>query len=117
MRVTNVEPGVIMTNIFENSAETTRFDKTSPYKQIMRRNGKMFSAGFRIATQPEAVAATILESVTTDDYRLRWPVGPDAHGMIEGRARISDEDWVAMGAELTDEEYNGRYKEWFGIDL
>lgn len=117
VRVTNVEPGVIMTNIFENSAATTRFDKTSPYKQIMRRNGKMFSAGFRIATQPEAVAATILESVTTDDYRLRWPVGPDAHGMIEGRARISDEDWVAMGAELTDEEYNGRYKEWFGIDL
>ncbi len=117
VRVVNVEPGVIMTNIFENSAETTRYDKTSPYKQIMRRNGKMFAAGFRIQTQPDEVAETILEAITSEDYRLRWPVGVDAHGMIEGRARISDEDWVAMGGDLTDEEYNGRYREWFGIEL
>jgi len=117
VRVVNVEPGVIMTNIFENSAETTRYDKTSPYKQIMRRNGKMFAAGFRIQTQPDEVAETILEAITTEDYRLRWPVGIDAHGMIEGRARIADEDWVAMGDALSDEEYNGRYKEWFGIEL
>lgn len=117
VRVVNVEPGVIMTNIFENSAETTRYDKTSPYKQIMRRNGKMFAAGFRIQTQPDEVAETILEAITTEDYRLRWPVGVDAHGMIGGRARISDEDWVAMGDALTDEEYNGRYQEWFGVEL
>ena len=117
VRVVNVEPGVIMTNIFENSAETTRYDKTSPYKQIMRRNGKMFAAGFRLQTQPDEVAETILEAITTEDYKLRWPVGVDAHGMIEGRARISDEDWVAMGADLSDEEYNGRYREWFGIEL
>jgi NAD(P)-dependent dehydrogenase (short-subunit alcohol dehydrogenase family) len=117
VRVVNVEPGVIMTNIFENSAETTRYDKTSPYKSIMRRNGKMFAAGFRLQTQADEVAETILEAITTPDYKLRWPVGADARGMIEGRARISDEDWVAMGAELSDEEYNGRYKEWFGVDL
>ena len=29
VRVVNVEPGVIMTSIFENSAEQTRYDKTS----------------------------------------------------------------------------------------
>jgi NAD(P)-dependent dehydrogenase (short-subunit alcohol dehydrogenase family) len=39
VRVVNVEPRVIMTNIFENSAEQTRYDKTSPYQPIMRRNG------------------------------------------------------------------------------
>lgn len=33
------------------------------------------------------------------------------------RARISDEEWVAMGGELSDEEYNARFKRYFGIDL
>ncbi|MDZ7827430.1 MAG: SDR family oxidoreductase [Gammaproteobacteria bacterium] len=117
VRVVNVEPGVIMTSIFENSAETTRYDKTSPYKQIMRRNGKMFAAGFRIGTPPDRVAETILEAITTDEYRLRWPVGEDAEGMLKGRAAITDEAWIAMGEDLSDEEYNGNYRRWFGIEL
>ncbi len=57
VRVVNVEPGVIMTSIFENSQGATRYDKTSPYQPIMRRNGKLFAAGFRDATQPDVVAA------------------------------------------------------------
>jgi NAD(P)-dependent dehydrogenase (short-subunit alcohol dehydrogenase family) len=117
VRVVNVEPGVIMTSIFDNSAPATRYDKHSPYKQIMRRNGKMFAAGFRAGTPPEDVAEVILNAINAEDYQLRWPVGDDAFGMIAGRARISDEDWVRMGDELSDEEYNGRFKDWYGIDL
>jgi NAD(P)-dependent dehydrogenase (short-subunit alcohol dehydrogenase family) len=117
IRVAIIEPGVIMTAIFENSAPATRWDKTSPYKQIMRRNGKMFAAGFRVAAQPEIVAAAILEAVTTDRPRLRYPVGRDAEGIVAGRARMSDEEWVAMGADLSDEEYNARFKKYFGIEL
>jgi hypothetical protein len=37
--------------------------------------------------------------------------------MAQGRSRISDEDWVAMGGELSDEEYNARFKRYFGIEL
>jgi len=33
------------------------------------------------------------------------------------RARITDEEWVGMGGELSDEEYNARSKRPFGIDL
>ena len=117
VRVVNIEPGVVMTSIFENSAAATRYDRSSPYRQIMRRNGKMFAAGFRLQTGPEEVAEAILEAITTDDYRLRWPVGEDAHGMIEGRARIRDEDWIAMGDDLSDDEYARRYRDWFGVEL
>jgi hypothetical protein len=46
VRVAIIEPGVIQTAIFENSAGATRYDKTSPYGQIMPRNGKLFAAGF-----------------------------------------------------------------------
>ncbi|MEZ5552357.1 MAG: SDR family oxidoreductase [Pseudomonadales bacterium] len=117
VRVVNVEPGVIMTSIFENSAEQTRYDKTSPYQPIMRRNGKVFAAGFKRAVPPEKVAEAILQAATTDDYRLRWPVGPDAEGMLAARQRLAAEDWVQMGDDLSDQEYNARFKAHFGIDI
>ena len=117
IRVAIIEPGVIQTAIFENSAGATRYDKTSPYRQIMRRNGKLFAAGFRNPGQAATVAAAILDAITTDRPRLRYPVGVDAEGMAAGRARISDEEWVAMGGELSDEEYNARFKRYFGIEL
>ncbi len=117
VRVVNIEPGVILTNIFENSAATTRYEKSSPYQPIMRRNGKIYAAGFRAGVQPQVVAETILEAVTTADYRLRWPVGADAVGFASGRPQISDEAWVAMGDDLGDEDYNRRFFEYFGIRL
>jgi NAD(P)-dependent dehydrogenase (short-subunit alcohol dehydrogenase family) len=117
VRVAIVEPGVIQTAIFENSAGATRYDKTSPYRQIMRRNGKLFAAGFRNPGRPETVAEVIAEAVATDRPRLRYLVGADAEGLAAGRARISDEEWVAMGGPLDDAEYNARFKRYFGIEL
>jgi NAD(P)-dependent dehydrogenase (short-subunit alcohol dehydrogenase family) len=117
IRVVNVEPGVVMTSIFENSAEATRYDRTSPYQPIMRRNGKLFAAGFRDPAQADEVAAAILTAVRSPEYRLRWLVGRDAAGLAEGRARIDDEAWVAMGEDLPDEEYNRRFLAYFGIRL
>jgi NAD(P)-dependent dehydrogenase (short-subunit alcohol dehydrogenase family) len=117
VRVAIIEPGVIQTAIFENSAGATRYDKSSPYRQIMRRNGKLFAAGFRNPGRPETVAEVIFEAVTTERPRLRYLVGTDAEGMAAGRARISDEEWVAMGGGLDDAEYNARFKRYFGIEL
>jgi len=117
IRVVIIEPGVIMTKIFENSAPATRYDKTSPYKDIMRRNGKMFVAGFKQGTPPEEVASVILEASETADYKLRWPVGPDAHSMIAGRAKMTDEEWVDMGDDLSDQEYNELFAARFNIEL
>ena len=117
IRVVNIEPGVVMTKIFENSAEATRYDKASPYQPLTRRNGKLFAAGFRDPVQPDDVAETILAAITSTEYRLRWPVGKDALGLFHGRRKISDECWVAMGDDLSDEDYNRRFDEYFGIRL
>ena len=117
IRVVNIEPGVVMTSIFENSAEATRYDKTSPYQPITRRNGKLFAAGFRDPAQPDDVAETIFAAITSREYRLRWLVGKDALGLFQGRRKISDESWVAMGDALSDEDYNRRFAEYFGIEL
>jgi len=117
VRVAIIEPGVIQTAIFENSAGATRYDKSSPYRQIMRRNGKLFAAGFRNPGRAETVAEVIFEAATTERPRLRYLVGTDAEGLAAGRARISDEEWVAMGGGLDDAEYNARFKRYFGIEL
>jgi NAD(P)-dependent dehydrogenase (short-subunit alcohol dehydrogenase family) len=117
VRVVHVEPGVVMTAIFENSATATRYEKSSPYQPIMRRNGKLFAAGFADPAQPDDVAKTILDAITSSEYRLRWPVGKDAVGFYRGRPTISDEDWVALGDDLSDQEYNQRFVDYFGIKL
>ena len=117
VRVVNIEPGVIMTNIFENSADATRYDKQSPYQPLMRRNGKVFAAGFKRAVQADIVAATILEAITTDHFQMRWPVGADAEGLMSARHVVPSEEWVSMGADLSDEQYNKKFKTYFGIDL
>jgi len=117
VRVVNVEPGVIMTNIFENSAEQTRYEKTSPYQPIMRRNGKVFAAGFKRAVPAERVAEVILQAIESDEYQLRWPVGPDAEGFMAARNTLPSEAWVRMGDDLSDEEYNAKFAEYFGVEL
>ncbi len=83
----------------------------------MRRNGKFYGAGFRDPAQPDQVAEAILAAITTDEYRLRWPVGKDAIGMIHGRPKISDEQWIDMGDDLSDQEYNDRFAKYFGVRL
>ena len=115
VRVSLVEPGVIMTKIFDNSAPATRYDKQSPYKSIMRRNGKIFGAGFELNTQPETVAETIHEAITTPNYKLRWPAGPDAQDVAAHMNSFAPEDFIALGADMSDDEYKERIFEMAGV--
>ena len=117
IRVKVIEPGVIMSNIFDNAKPQTIFDRSSPYLDLMRRNGKFYSAGHRANQPPEIVAEAILEAVESDSDRLRYVVGGDAEGILRGRGAMSDEDWIAMGADLGDEEYNREFRSRFGIEL
>jgi NAD(P)-dependent dehydrogenase (short-subunit alcohol dehydrogenase family) len=117
VRVVNVEPGVVLTSIFENAAEATRFDKTSPYMQVMRRNGKIYAAGFRDPAKPEDVADAIFEAITAKDYHLRWPVGKDAVGIAAARTTDVSDELISLGEDLNDEEYNERFHALFGIRL
>ncbi len=118
IRVVNVEPGVIMTNIFENSAEQTHYDKTSPYAHIMQHNGRVFGAGFERNVQPILVAETILEAITTENYKLRWPVGPDADGMAAVRNQEGlSEKWISLGAIKDKYEYADEFEKLFGFRI
>jgi hypothetical protein len=40
-----------------------------------------------------------------------------ARELIEGRARLDDADWVALGAVADDAEYYRRFRDLFGVDI
>ncbi len=116
VRVVLIEPGVVATSVFENSAPMTRYDKTSPYKPLMQRVGWLYRAGFKNPARPEDVASVIVGAVESESAPLRHVVGEDAEGLIAGRRGISDEEFIAL-ADLDDDAYKARYRDIFGIEL
>jgi hypothetical protein len=67
-------------------------------------------------TPPEDVAGQIREIIEGESWQLRYPVGPHAPIALAWRARISDEEWIAMLAG-TDAEWTARIKQEFGIEI
>ena len=77
----------------------------------------MYAALLKQASPPELAAETIFRVATTENAPLRTVVGDDAERMSAGRRNTSDEEWVALGEEMSDEEYAVRFKAVTGIDL
>jgi hypothetical protein len=65
---------------------------------------------------PEDVAQVILDAITTDTPKLRYLVGTDAETLMSARQKISDEEWIAMGREMTLEKFS-EIQSQMGIDL
>jgi NAD(P)-dependent dehydrogenase (short-subunit alcohol dehydrogenase family) len=103
IRVAIVEPGVVVTPIF---SKARRFaDPASPYFDHVRRLLVLYEKQMPHAAQPADAAAVIYEAATTTEPKLRWLVGDDARLLVAGRRRTSDEDYVAGGREMSEEEY------------
>ena len=78
---------------------------------------RLTPAGYLAATEASEVAAVIHHAVTTDEPRLRYAVSWGGPECIAGRARMTDEEWVALGAIEDDAEYYDAFSERFGIDI
>ena len=115
IRVAIVEPGVTKSAIFAKNVDTPH--RTGGYEMHYRRLFNFYAAGTAQATDPFEVAAVVYEAVTTDKPRLRYPVSWGGKEIIEGRERMSDEDWVALGAVTDDDEYHARFEKAFGVDI
>jgi hypothetical protein len=57
----------------------------------------------------------LYEAATTATPRLRWTVGEDARLMVAGRARTSDEDYVAGGQAMPDDQYLDEMRKRYGF--
>jgi hypothetical protein len=90
---------------------------TGAYDDHYRRLFDFYAAGMASATDPFEVGAVIHEAVTTDAPKLRYPCSWGGQELTSGRARLADEDWVALGAIADDAAYRARFSELFGLDI
>jgi NAD(P)-dependent dehydrogenase (short-subunit alcohol dehydrogenase family) len=105
IRVALIEPGFIVTPILDKALESMTPDPSSPYADIERRVATIFGQARTTGGAPQQVAEAIEHAITTNRPQLRHPVGVDARVLIQNRARMTDEEWIALGRKQTDEQY------------
>jgi NAD(P)-dependent dehydrogenase (short-subunit alcohol dehydrogenase family) len=115
IRVAIVEPGVTKSAIFAKNIDAP--NQSGAYDAAYRRLFQFYAAGMAHATDPFEVAAVIHHAVTTDTPQLRYAVSWGGPEIVEGRAAMSDQDWVALGAWIDDDDYYDDFARRFGIDL
>ncbi len=115
VRVAIVEPGVTKSAIFAKNIDMPNL--TGAYDPQYRRMFQMYAAGIGHATDPFEVAAVVHHAVTTDAPKLRYAVSWGAKELIDGRAAMTDEQWVELGNVATDDEYYDGFQRAFGLDL
>jgi NAD(P)-dependent dehydrogenase (short-subunit alcohol dehydrogenase family) len=115
IRVAIIEPGVTKSAIFAKNVETP--NTTGAYDAQYRRMLQMYAAGLNHATDPFEVAETIRHAIETDAPRLRYTVSWGGPELVEGRARMTDEEWVAIGLAPDDAGYIKAFGEAFGLDI
>jgi NAD(P)-dependent dehydrogenase (short-subunit alcohol dehydrogenase family) len=115
IRVAIIEPGVTKSAIFAKNVDMP--NSTGAYELHYRRMFDFYAVGIANATDPFEVAAVIEQAVTTDTPMLRYACSFGSSEIIEGRAKITDEEWVALGAIEDDVEYRDRFQQLFGLDI
>lgn len=114
IRVRIVEPGVTRTSLL---AKHTDLHADSVYADAYRRMFAFYLAGAAANVRPEAVAEVIAEAIDDPTPRLRYLCAYGATELAEGRARMSDDEWIALGAAASDDDYYDRFEQAFGLDI
>jgi NAD(P)-dependent dehydrogenase (short-subunit alcohol dehydrogenase family) len=114
IRVAIIEPGVTKSAIF---AKNTDFGGHRDYEPHRRRMFQFYAAGLANATDPFDVATVVHHAITTDSPTLRYPVSWAGPEIIDNRQRMTDEQWVALGAIADDDQYYRAFRDTFGLDI
>jgi NAD(P)-dependent dehydrogenase (short-subunit alcohol dehydrogenase family) len=114
VRVVLIEPGLVLTAIFGKRRLPSA---DSPYADLYRRSLALFPKLIESGSTAEDTAEIIAYSIRTETPRLRYLVGSDAETIVDHRARMTDEEFVAMGQCESDEDFFASFERHFGIDV
>ncbi len=103
IRVIVIEPGFISTPILDKGVAVEVGE--GPYAPHLRRMQALYRHALAGADPPGVVAQVIADALDDPTPRFRYLAGKDAPPVLEGRARMTDEEWIDMGREMTDDEY------------
>jgi len=115
IRVAIIEPGITKSAIFAKNVDAP--NQTGAYEDHYRRLFQFYAAGIPVATDPFEVARLIGHALTTDAPKLRYAVSWGGPEIVAGRARMTDEEWVALGVVADDAEYYARFQAAFDLDI
>lgn len=115
VRVAIIEPGVTKSSIFGKNADAS--NESGAYSDQYARMMQMYAAGFLRATDASEVAEVIRHAIETDEPKLRYHVSWGGRELIEGRAQMTDEQWVSLGSADTLEGYIVAFHDIFGLDI
>ncbi len=115
IRVAIVEPGVTKSAIFAKNIDAP--NQTGAYDAAYRRMFQMYAAGLAHATDPFEVGKVVHHAITTDQPQLRYAVSWGAKEMIDGRAAMTDQQWVALGNIEDDDDYYHAFADRFGLAI
>ena len=115
IRVAIIEPGVTKSAIFAKNIDAP--NQSGAYDAAYRRLFQMYAAGLVNATDPFEVGKVVHYAITTDQPQLRYSVSWGAAELIAGRAAMTDEAWVALGAIEDDEDYYAAFAAAFGLAI
>jgi NAD(P)-dependent dehydrogenase (short-subunit alcohol dehydrogenase family) len=116
IRVAIVEPGVVITPIFDKAAQRP-LDTASPYFEWTMRTGRLLLAGLVNPSTSEDTAEVIWRAITTDTPALRYRVGHDAETVAVARYATTDEDWIAGLIVDDDAQWRANMQAWAGTDV
>ena len=116
IRVAAIEPGVILTPIFEKALSRPALTD-SPYQSQSSRLVHFFVTALGAPTMPDAVADAVWHAITTDDPELRYTVGPDADRLATAYASTGSDEWIARAGDLDDEAWKKFFGEASGVPL
>ena len=115
IRVAIIEPGVTKSAIFAKNIDAP--NQTGAYDPPYARMFQFYARGINEATDPFEVGAIVHEAITTVTPKLRYAVSWASQAMIDGRRAMTDEAWVALGAEPDDAGYYDTFDRVFGVDI
>lgn len=104
IRIIVIEPGFISTPILDKGGDVEIGD--GPYAVHLRRMQALYRNARGGAEPPSVVAEVIADALDDPNPRFRYLAGEGASPVLDGRARMTDEEWIDLGREMTDDEYN-----------
>lgn len=114
IRVLVIEPGVTRTAILPKNIghpEPTAYD--AAYRRMLQ----FYAKGIEANVPAEEVAAVIAGALEDPNPRFRYTCAWGGAELVAGRARMTDEDWVALGHPADDAEYYAAFRRHFDLEL
>jgi NAD(P)-dependent dehydrogenase (short-subunit alcohol dehydrogenase family) len=114
IRVSVLEPGVTRTAILPKNIG---HPEPTAYAAAYRRMLQFYDRGIEANVGADSVAETLLALLRDPKAPFRTTCAWGGAELGPGRARVSDADWISLGAAADDEAYYERFRELFGLEL